>query len=160
FYVRQLLEDKFGAQQVYQGGLKVITTLDMNLQDEGERIARDQISKLTAAKKNVTNASVVSLNPQTGEIMTMVGSIDYFNRDIDGQVNIALANRQPGSSFKLFTYLTAFLKGYTAASLVMDVRQSFPDSPNPPYVPENYDRKFHGPQSFRQALSRSYNVPA
>ncbi len=118
FYVRKLLEDQFGAQQVYQGGLKVITTIDMTLQDEAERIARDQVAKLTAEKKNVTNAAVVALDPRTGEIKTMVGSIDYFNREIDGQVNIALANRQPGSSFKLFTYLTAFEKGYTPATMV------------------------------------------
>jgi penicillin-binding protein 1C len=160
FYVRKLLEEQFGVQQVYQGGLKVITTIDMSLQDEAERIARDQVTKLTADNKNVTNAAVVALDPRTGEIKTMVGSIDYFNRAIDGQVNVALANRQPGSSFKLFTYLTAFEKGYSPATMVLDVRQSFPDAPNPPYVPENYDRKFHGPQRFRQALARSYNVPA
>ncbi len=160
FYVRQLLEEQFGVQQVYQGGLKVITTLDMNLENEAERIARDQVAKLTQEKKNVSNASVVSIDPRTGEIKAMVGSIDYFDRKIDGQVNIALANRQPGSSFKLFTYLAAFEKGYTPATMVMDVRASFPNPPNAPYVPENYDRTFHGPQSFRQALARSYNVPA
>jgi penicillin-binding protein 1C len=160
FYVRQLLEETYGVQQVYQGGLKVITTLDMDLQNESERLAREQVDKLTADKKNVSNASVVALDPRTGEIKTMVGSIDYFNDAIDGRVNVSLANRQPGSSFKLFTYLAAFQKGYTPATMVMDVRQSFPDLPNPPYVPENYDRKFHGPQRFRQALARSYNVPA
>ncbi|MBI5876078.1 MAG: transglycosylase domain-containing protein [Chloroflexi bacterium] len=160
FYVRKQLEEQFGAQRVYQGGLKVTTTLDMDWQNEAERLAREQVVKLTAEKKNVTNAAVVAIDPRTGEIKTMVGSIDYFNRQIDGQVNIALANRQPGSSFKLFTYLAALQKGYTPATLLMDVRQSFPDPPNPPYVPENYDRTFHGPQSLRQAIARSYNVPA
>ncbi len=160
FYVRRLLEEQFGVQQVYQGGLKVITTLDMDWQNEAERLVQQQIQKLTAEKKNVTNAALVALDPRTGEIKTMVGSVDYRNKDIDGQVNIALANRQPGSSFKLFTYLAAFEKGYTPGTMVLDVRQSFPDPPNAPYVPENYDRKFHGPQRFRQALARSYNVPA
>ncbi|MEP7200496.1 MAG: transglycosylase domain-containing protein [Chloroflexota bacterium] len=162
FYVRKLLEDQFGVQQVYQGGLKVITTIDMDLQNEAERLAREQVSKLTAEKKNVTNAAVVAIKPTTGEIEAMVGSVDYFNDAIDGRVNVALANRQPGSSFKLFTYLAAFEKGYTPGTMVLDVRQSFADagSPGGQYVPENYDRKFHGPQRFRQALARSYNVPA
>ncbi len=160
FYVRKLLEEQFGATQVYQGGLKVITTLDMDWQSAAEELAREQIAKLLSQKKNVTNAALVAIDPRTGEIKTMVGSIDYFNKAIDGQVNIALANRQPGSSFKLFTYLTAFEKGYTPATMLLDVRTSFPDPPNPPYVPENYTRSFNGPTRVRQALARSYNVPA
>ena len=95
FYVRKQLEEQFGAQRVYQGGLKVITTIDMDWQNEAERLAREQVVKLTADKKNVTNAAIVAIDPRTGEVRTMVGSIDYFNRQIDGQVNIALANRQP-----------------------------------------------------------------
>ncbi|HIQ05094.1 MAG TPA: hypothetical protein EYH31_05275, partial [Anaerolineae bacterium] len=109
---------------------------------------------------NVTNASVVVIRPSTGEILAMVGSLDYKNRWIDGEVNVALAERQPGSSFKPFTYLTALKQGYTAAQMILDVRTVFPDPPNPPYVPENYDRKYHGPQRMRQALARSYNIPA
>jgi len=116
--------------------------------------------KLTVRENNVTNAAVVVIDAATGEILTMVGSLDYFDPDIDGQVNVALSERQPGSSFKPFTYVTAFAQGYTPATMIMDVRTSFPDDPNPPYVPENHDRRFHGPVLLRQALARSLNVPA
>ncbi|MBI3538100.1 MAG: transglycosylase domain-containing protein [Chloroflexi bacterium] len=160
FYVRRQLEEKFGAQALYRGGMKVITTLDYNVQQSAEQTARDQIAKLQADKRNVSNASVVVLKPNTGEIVGMVGSVDYFNREIDGQVNVSTAVRQPGSTFKIFTYLTAFAQGYTAASMLMDVRTVFDDSPNPPYVPENYDRKYHGPTRLRIALASSFNIPA
>lgn len=160
FYVRRLLEEKYGAETVYSGGLKVYTTLDYGIQQIAEQVARDQIAKLTAKKRNVSNASVVVIRPSTGEIVAMVGSVDYFNRDIDGQVNIAISPRQPGSAFKVFNYLTAFAQGYTAATMLMDVRTVFDDAPNPPYVPENYDRKYHGPVRLRTALGSSYNISA
>ncbi len=160
FYVRRLLEDKYGPEMVNKGGLKVITSLDYNVQQAAEQVARDQVAKLKADKKNVTNASVVVIRPSTGEIVGMVGSVDYFNRDIDGQVNVAVAQRQPGSSFKVFNYLTAFAQGYTAASMLMDVRTVFDDPGNPPYVPENYDRKYHGPVRLRTAFASSFNIPA
>ncbi len=160
FYVRRLLEDKFGSEALYRGGLNVYTTLDYNIQQQAEQIARDQVNKLQAEKRNVTNASVVVMRPNTGEIVALVGSVDYFNRDIDGQVNVAISPRQPGSSFKIFNYLTAFAQGYTTASMLMDVRTVFDDSPNPPYVPENYDRKYHGPVRLRTALGSSFNIPA
>ena len=95
---------------------------------------------------NAHNASIVAIRPPTGEILAMVGSVDYNNEDIDGEVNMALAENQPGSSFKPFTYLEAFLQGFTPATRIMDVRTVFPNAPEPPYVPENYDRKYHGPQ--------------
>ena len=162
FYVRRLLEEmpQIGTDKLYNGGLNVITSLDYNVQQQAESIARDQIDKLQADKRNVSNASVVVIQPSTGEIVSMVGSVDYFNQDIDGQVNVAIAPRQPGSSFKVFNYLTAFAQGYTAASMLMDVRTVFDDSPNPPYVPENYDRKYHGPVRLRTALASSFNIPA
>ena len=160
-YVRQLLEERYGSDLVYQGGLKVYTTLDMDLQRAAEDIARQHIAELQADERNASNASVVSIKPATGEILVMVGSLDYFDREIDGQVNVALAQRQPGSSFKMFTYTGSLLQGYTPASLVMDVRTTFPDPDwSHPYTPENYDRKFHGPLRFRQALQRSINVAA
>ncbi len=160
FYVRRQLEDKYGPDVVARGGLNVITTLDYNVQQVAEQVARDQIAKLQTDKRNVNDASVVVIKPATGEIVGMVGSVDYFNRDIDGQVNVAISPRQPGSSFKIFNYLTAFSQGYTAASMLMDVRTVFDDSPNPPYVPENYDRKYHGPVRLRTALGSSFNIPA
>jgi 1A family penicillin-binding protein len=159
-YVRRLLEEKYGPDVVYRGGLKVYTTIDLDLQKTAEEIARQHIAKLEQENRHVSNAALVAIDPRTGEIKAMLGSIDYFNRDIDGQVNVALAERQPGSSFKVFTYLTAFAQGYTPATMVMDVPSTFPDDPNPPYSPENYDRKYHGPQLLRSALANSFNVPA
>ncbi len=160
FYIRRMLEDKYGPETVYRGGLNIITSLDYNVQQIAEQSARDQVNKLQADKRNVSNASIVVIRPSTGEIVAMVGSVDYFNRDIDGQVNVALSPRQPGSSFKIFNYLTAFSQGYTAASVLMDVRTVFDDPGNPPYVPENYDRKYHGPVRLRVALASSFNIPA
>lgn len=158
-YVRQILEERYGLDFVYLKGLRVYTTLDVNVQQEAERIAREHIATVRE-EHNATNAAVVVLNPHNGEIRAMVGSLDYFDRDIDGQVNITTSPRQPGSSFKPFTYVTALSQGYTAATTVLDIRTSFPDDPNPPYVPENYDRQYHGPVSLRRALACSYNVPA
>jgi penicillin-binding protein 1C len=160
-YVRQLLEEKYGSDLLYQGGLKVYTTLDLDLQRVAEDIAREHIAELQADERNATNAAVVAMKPATGEILVMVGSIDYFDREIDGQVNVALAERQPGSSFKMFTYTEALRQGYTPATMVMDVRTTFPDPDySNPYTPENYDREFHGPLRLRQALARSINVAA
>jgi penicillin-binding protein 1C len=162
-HVRKQLEETFGPDLVYRGGLKVYTTLDLELNNEAERIARQHIAKLMEEGHNASNACVVAIRPKTGEILAMVGSIDYWNQEIDGNVNVCTADpgRQPGSSFKPFTYATAFAqKAVTPASMVMDVRRSFPDPPNPPYVPENYDRKYHGPVRLRTALARSYNIPA
>ena len=162
-YVRKQLEEMFGPDLVYRGGLKVYTTLDFDLNNEAERIAREQVAKLMEEGHNASNACVVVLRPKTGEILAMVGSVDYWNEEIDGNVNVCVADpgRQPGSSFKPFTYATAFAqKTLTSATMVMDVRRSFPDPPNPPYVPENYDRKYHGPVRLRTALARSYNIPA
>ena len=120
----------------------------------------DLIANLEGVDHNAHNAAVVAIRPPTGEILAMVGSVDYNNEEIDGEVNMALADRQPGSSFKPFTYLESFLQGYTPATRIMDVRTVFPNPPEPPYVPENYDRAYHGPQLARYALARSYNIPA
>jgi penicillin-binding protein 1C len=158
-YVRKQLVDRYGLETVYRGGLKVYTTLDLELQNEAERVAREYIASVSE-KHKVRNASVVVIDAQTGQILSMVGSLDYFDATIAGQVNVAISERQPGSSFKPFTYVTAFAQGYSPSSMVMDVRTSFPDDPNPPYVPENSDRKFHGPVSLRTALGNSLNVPA
>ncbi len=162
-YVRKQLEEMFGPDLVYRGGLKVYTTLDLDLNNEAERIARQRVTKLMEEGHNASNACVVAVRPKTGEILAMVGSIDYWNKEIDGNVNVCTADpgRQPGSSFKPLNYVTAFAqKTLTPATMVMDVRRSFPDPPNPPYVPENYDRKYHGPVRLRKALACSYNIPA
>ncbi len=159
-YVRKQLEDLYGPELLYRGGLRVYTTVDLDVQRIAEEEARNQVVKLQEQGKEVTNAAVVVMRARTGEILGMVGSIDYWNEEIDGNVNVAVAPRQPGSSFKPFSYVTAFHQGHTAAEMLMDVHSCFDDFPNPPYCPENYDRKYHGPQSFRTALARSYNIPA
>lgn len=159
-YVRKQLEDMYGTDLLYRGGLKVYTTVDLDINRIAEEEARSHVQKLQEEGKDVSNAAVVVIRARTGEILGMVGSIDYWNEEIDGNVNVAVAPRQPGSSFKPFSYVTAFHQGHTAAEMVMDVHSCFDDYPNPPYCPENYDRKYHGPQSFRTALARSYNIPA
>jgi penicillin-binding protein 1C len=159
-YVRKQLEDLYGPELLYRGGLKVYTTVDLDIHRIAEEEARAQVQKLQEDGKDVTNAAVVVTRARTGEILAMVGSVDYWNEEIDGNVNVATAPRQPGSSFKPFSYVTAFHQGLPATQMVMDVHSCFDDFPNPPYCPENYDRKYHGPQSFRTALARSYNIPA
>jgi len=159
-YVRDELERRYGTEAVYGGGLQVITTIDLEAQAEAERIARAQIDTLRESH-NAHNAAVVVLGTKTAEIIAMVGSLDFYDKSIDGQVNMAVSPRQPGSSFKPYVYATAFSQGYTPATMVMDVRTSFPDGGNPaPYVPENYDRRFHGPMTLRRGLACSYNIPA
>ncbi|MBC8248474.1 MAG: penicillin-binding protein 1C [Anaerolineales bacterium] len=157
-YVRQLLEQKYGVEALYKGGLRVYTTLDPRLQALAERVAKEHVQ--TLAEKHVTNAALVALKPDTGEVLAMLGSVDFFDEEIDGQVNVALRLRQPGSSIKPVTYVAAFEKGWTPATLIWDVPTEFPDGINPPYKPTNYDDKFHGPVLLRTALGSSYNVPA
>jgi membrane peptidoglycan carboxypeptidase len=157
-YVRQVLEEKYGAEALYKGGLRVYTTLDPRLQAIAERVAKEHVGSL--AEKHVTNAALVALKPDTGEVLAMLGSVDFFDEEIAGQVNVALRPRQPGSSIKPITYVAAFEKGWTPATLIWDVPTEFPDGANPPYKPTNYDDKFHGPVLLRTALGSSYNVPA
>jgi len=205
-YVRQQLVQMFGEDLVNRGGLKVITTLDLDLQQQAECIARTQVARLSGSDPNtvvlpeplpspsgrgvggegesqclgaaflppvresdagqdhhVTNAAIVAIKPPTGEILALVGSLDYWNADISGSFNVAVDGlRQPGSSFKPYTYLTAFSKGYSPATMLLDTRSAaqFPLPDGTTYAPENYDRQFHGPVSMRVALARSYNIPA
>ena len=157
-YVRQLLEQKYGVEALYKGGLRVYTTLDPRLQAIAERVAEEHVNSL--ADKHVTNAALVAMKPGTGEILAMLGSVDFFGEEIAGQVNVALRLRQPGSSIKPVTYVAAFEKGWTPATLIWDVPTEFPDGVNPPYKPTNYDDVFHGPVLLRTALANSYNVSA
>ena len=161
-YVRKWLEDKFGADTVYRGGLKVYTTLDLDLQNFAQDTIAQQVKNLTDEGHNANNGSTVVIRPTTGEILAMVGSADYWNDAIDGKFNVATGLRQPGSSFKPFTYLTLLSQGVPASYGFLDVRTEFAQpGANPPiYVPENYDRKYHGYTRLRIALDRSYNIPA
>lgn len=163
-YALNQLKDQFNTVDdpyfIWKKGLTAYTTLDVDLQQYAEQVAREQVQVLIDTDKNASNASVVAIKSDTGEILAMVGSLDYNNEAIDGQVNVALADRQPGSSFKPYVYLTALQQGMTAASMIMDVRTPFIQTDGSFYVPENYDRQYHGPVSLRNALSRSYNIPA
>ncbi len=163
-YIKMLLEEQFDPQTIYRSGFTVYTTLDPDLQGEAERIVAEQVAAL--AGNHASNGALVAMNPNTGEILSMVGSVDFYDEDIDGQVNMALSQtRQPGSAIKPLTYVAAFEKGWTPSTLIWDVPTEFPPSEdpydtNPPYEPVNYDEKFHGPVTVRSALANSYNVPA
>jgi membrane peptidoglycan carboxypeptidase len=196
-YARQQVVDLLdrlglnGEDLVNRGGLRVTTTLDLDLQHQAECAARTQIVRLSGGDPNlvvaadgnqecsaaahlpplresevgvdhhVTNAAVVALHPQTGEILAMVGSVDYWNPALSGNFNIAVDGlRQPGSSFKPFTYLEAFRQGSAPATLVLDIPVTYLTADGQEYTPENYDRQFHGAVSLRAALARSYNLPA
>lgn len=157
FYVRELLEREYGETLVEQGGLKVTTTLDMNFQ----RAAEDAVS--TQAPKNLAfgarNAALVAINPKHGDILAMVGSVDYFDEENDGNVNVAIRMRSPGSSFKPIVYAEAFRKGYTDGTVLADVPIDFAAA-GKSYTPKNFDVKFRGPVTMRQALAQSLNVPS
>lgn len=161
-YIRELLEEKYGAETVEKGGLKVITTLDWELQQKAEEIAK-KWAFINKDKFDAENSAIVATDPNTGQILTMVGSRDYFDENIDGNYNIATANRQPGSSIKPIIYAEAFNKGYRPETVVFDVPTEFSStcySGGSCYSPQNYDEKFRGPISLRNALSQSLNVPA
>lgn len=163
-FVRSQLESQFDAQTIYRSGFTVTTTLDAGLQDTAQQIVSEQIAAL--AGKNANDAALVAIRPATGEILSMVGSADFYNEAIDGQVNMAISQtRQPGSAMKPLTYAAAFEKGWTPATLIWDIPSGFPPSGDPndqrePYIPVNYDGRFHGPVTVRTALSNSYNIPA
>ncbi len=163
-YVRSLLENKYDAQTIYRSGFTVYTTLDPQMQDEAQRILSDQIATLT--DKNARNGALVAIKPATGEILAMVGSADFYNDEIAGQINMAVSQtRQPGSSIKPIAYVAAFEKGWTPATLIWDVPSEFPPSGlstdlRDPYIPTNYDGKVHGPVTVRVALANSFNIPA
>lgn len=157
-YVKQLLEEKYGPRLVERGGLRVTTSLDLNLQEKVESIVKTNIAGL--ANLQVGNGAALVTNPQTGEILAMVGSHDYFDTAHDGNVNVTTALRQPGSSIKVVTYATALESGMTAATIINDAPIVYRSAGSPPYAPVNYDSKFHGPVPLRYALANSYNIPA
>jgi len=157
-HVREQLSNKYGEKVVEQGGLKVITTLNIDKQLIAEEVIKERAEK-NSKNYNASNAALVCLDTKTGQILAMVGSKDYFDESIDGNVNVTLRPRQPGSSFKPFVYLTAFDKGYTAETILFDLVTRFKTEIKD-YVPKNYDLAERGPVSMRQALAGSLNVPA
>lgn len=160
-YVKGELEKKYGEQLVAQGGLQVTTSLDLELHQKIQSIVKEEIDQV-AESAHITNGAVMVMDPQTGEVLSMVGSKDYFAQDYDGKVNVVLSQRQPGSSIKPVTYAAALSKGiFTPETMIMDVKTEFPgvDAAHP-YVPKNYNGKFNGPVSLRTALASSLNIPA
>ncbi|HAZ16714.1 MAG: Penicillin-binding protein, 1A family [Parcubacteria group bacterium GW2011_GWA2_43_13] len=158
FYIKEQLSEKYGETMVEQGGLKVITTLDYDKQKAAEKAIADMSSKIEAS--GGSNAALAAIDPKTGQILAMVGSRDFFNQDIDGQVNVTIRPRQPGSSFKPMVYTAAFRKGYSPSTILYDVVTDFDPRPDSQYAPKNYTLKEYGPVTMRQALQGSLNIPA
>lgn len=171
FFIQEYLQEKYGEDVLQTGGLKVTTTLDYELQAKGEEIVKN--GALSNEKNwNGSNAALVAIDPKTGQILTMIGSRDYFDKNIDGNYNVATARRQPGSSFKPFIYAMAFNKGFTPDTVLFDLPTEFSTTCNTYgtplpghdqsscYKPDNADGKFRGPVSLRTALGSSINIPA
>lgn len=168
FYVLDYLQQKYGEDVMETGGYTITTTLDYELQQKAEEVVKANALQNTKSY-NATNSSLVALDPTTGQIISMVGSRDYFDKEIDGAFNVATAQRQPGSSFKPFVYAAGFLKGYTADTVLFDVPTEFSTTcANPTgfseadncYNPKNFDGEYKGPLKIRNALAESRNVPA
>lgn len=158
FYVRDLLVQKYGIRKVEQGGLKVITSLDLPTQEYAQATIAAEITKLKSF--DVGNGASLITNSKTGEILAMVGSRDYFDTEHDGNVNVTTSLRQPGSSIKPVNYAVGLIKGFTAASPFTDQKTCYPNPIGPEYCPVNYDKKFHGVMQMRFALANSINIPA
>ena len=159
-YVTQLIQQRYGRDALYNRGWRIQTTLDYGLEQIAQQKAQERIDQVRQ-EMNAHNACVVTMQPATGEILTMVGSLDYWDKSIDGQVNVCTSLRQPGSSAKPFNYVTAYEKGFVPDSIVYDVKTAFDRGPGlSPYVPNNFDFQFHGPVMLREALASSLNIPA
>lgn len=158
FYVKELLVQKYGEKMAEQGGLHVTTSLDLDLQDFVQATVATEVAQLK--EYNVSNGATLITNPATGEILAMVGSQNYFDVENDGNVNITISERQPGSAIKPINYAVGLLKGITPATPFVDKSVCFPNPQGKPYCPVNYDGKFHGGVQMRFALGSSLNIPA
>lgn len=157
-YVKELLIDKYGQKLVDQGGLRVTTTLDLDLQEKIQKIVSRNVKELS--QLHVGNGAALVTNPKNGDVLAMIGSRDYFDTNHDGNVNVTLAPRQPGSSIKPLMYAAALEKGFTAATILEDTPISFQIPGQVAYAPVNYDSRFHGSVTLRTALGSSYNITA
>ncbi len=157
-YVRQLVELKYGDRTLYQRGLKIYTTLDYDLDQRMLKVLQD--SKRNIEEHGGDNAALVAVDPRTGEILAFNGSLDYNDQSIDGQVDVLLSERQPGSSIKPVVYSAAFDKGWAPGTSIDDVQTCWQDTPGRQWCPHNFDDKFHGQVTARTALGNSLNVPA
>ncbi len=158
FYIKDLLAQRYGQRIADQGGLNVTTTLDLGLQNYVQASVSGELDKLD--NPTVTNGAALVTEPGTGEILAMVGSRDYFDADHDGNVNVTISKRQPGSSIKPINYAVGLAKGYTASTPFIDQPICFQASGQPNYCPVNYDGKWHGIVQMRYALANSFNIPA
>ena len=167
FFVLDELVKKYGEDVVQNSGWKVVTTLDYSIQQDAATLAT-KYGEINQKTFNANNNAIIAIDPKTGEILAMSGSRDYFNQDIDGNFNAATGHRQPGSTFKPFVYSVLFNKGYTDQTILFDAPIQFASSCAPDnfvtddkcYSPGNYDDKFRGPMTIRNALAQSINVPA
>ncbi|HYM65329.1 MAG TPA: transglycosylase domain-containing protein, partial [Candidatus Sulfotelmatobacter sp.] len=158
-YIKDLLIAKFGEKTVEEGGLKVTTSLDYKIQDIAQKSVEEEVDALPKYY-HVTNGASLVTNPATGEILAMVGSKDYFNSEIAGNVNITTSQRQPGSSIKPINYAVGLINKYNAATAFIDGPICFPNQGGKDYCPLNYDGKWHGLVQMRYALGNSLNIPA
>lgn len=169
-YIKDYLEEKYGDRLLQEGGLKITSTVDYELQEKAEEIVKDYVTNTGVKTYKATNGALVAIDPKTGQILTMVGSRDYLDKIIEGNFNVATAKRQPGSAFKPFVYATAFQKGLTPDTPLFDVATEFNSSCTPSgkpisgdatcYSPENYEEGYKGLMSIRRALAESRNIPA
>jgi 1A family penicillin-binding protein len=167
FFVIEELVKKYGEEALRNSGFRIITTLDYSIQEEAEKIAK-KYGEINETKFKGKNNAIVATDPKTGGILAMVGARDYFDQDIDGNFNVATGHRQPGSTFKPFVYATLFNKGYTPETILFDAPMQFSPRCAPDnlvtddrcYSPSNYDDRFRGPMTIRNALAQSINIPA
>lgn len=157
-FAKAQLEHTFGEQNLERAGLSVTTSLDGDIQELAQTTVNNHLKKL--ASLGVSNAAVLITKPETGEVVAMVGSGNYFDIAHDGQVNVTLRPRQPGSSIKPITYAAALERGLTPATIIEDAPVTYTIPGSPAYKPVNYDGKFHGKVTLRNALANSYNIPA
>lgn len=158
-YVQDQLAQKYGEKTLEEGGLKVITTLDWNLQQVADKAVKDGVAKNEKLNK-ARNAGLVAQDPKTGQILAMVGSREYFDDSVDGQVNVTLQELQPGSSIKPYVYATALKQGMSPATMLVDVKTTFGSFGGQAYSPNNYDGTTHGIVNIRKAMAGSLNIPA
>ncbi len=158
FYIKKLLEEKYGYQNLEKQGLTVKTSLDIKVQNETQKVVSEEINKVK--KMNISNGASLVIDVKNGDILAMVGSKDYWARDIDGKYNITTALRQPGSSIKPINYLLALENGWNMASTIDDSPISYQIKGQKPYAPQNYNGKYMGKVTLRTALASSLNIPS
>ncbi len=160
FYVREKLAEQFGEETLEQGGLKIITTLDWNMQQLSEKTVKETLDGLKS-KYDAQNAAMGVIDPDNGQILAMVGSRDYYDESVDGNVNVLVTPQSPGSSIKPLVYATAFDKGFNPNTILFDLPTNFETvDGKPKYEPNNFNLQFNGPVSMRRSLATSLNVPA